>query len=377
MNKNNSKIKIWSAAALAVAALLTGCSRKTPPASPVVPVLVAQVTQQTLPLELSSFGTVEANMSATIKSQVAGILTEVHFKEGQEVKKGDLLVTIDSRSFEAELKAAQANLEKDEAQLKNAEKEASRQTELLKKGYASQNDYDNSVTAVGVLKATVDSDKAAVENAAVQLDYCLIRSPISGVIGAISIDQGNLIKEKDVPIASINQVSPIRISFTLPQQYLPLIRKYMASSTLEVIAKIPGAEGQEPVRGALLFIDNSVDTGTGTIRLWSIFQNEKRVLWPGLFVNVVLNLAQEPNVIVVPSQAVQNGQQGQFVYVVKEDSTAEVRPVTVQRTANNSSVVDGVKPGETVVTDGQLRLVAGTKVQIKETTGNKNQADKK
>ncbi len=377
MNKNNSKIKIWSAAALAVAALLTGCSRKTPPASPVVPVLVAQVTQQTLPLELSSFGTVEANMSATIKSQVAGILTEVHFKEGQEVKKGDLLVTIDSRSFEAELKAAQANLEKDEAQLKNAEKEASRQTELLKKGYASQNDYDNSVTAVGVLKATVDSDKAAVENAAVQLDYCLIRSPISGVIGAISIDQGNLIKEKDVPIASINQVSPIRISFTLPQQYLPLIRKYMASSTLEVIAKIPGAEGQEPVRGALLFIDNSVDTGTGTIRLWSIFQNEKRVLWPGLFVNVVLNLAQEPNVIVVPSQAVQNGQQGQFVYVVKEDNTAEVRPVTVQRTANNSSVVDGVKPGETVVTDGQLRLVAGTKVQIKETTGNKNQADKK
>ena len=377
MNKNNSKIKIWSAAALAVAALLTGCSRKTPPASPVVPVLVAQVTQQTLPLELSSFGTVEANMSATIKSQVAGILTEVHFKEGQEVKKGDLLVTIDSRSFEAELKAAQANLEKDEAQLKNAEKEASRQTELLKKGYASQNDYDNSVTAVGVLKATVDSDKAAVENAAVQLDYCLIRSPISGVIGAISIDQGNLIKEKDVPIASINQVSPIRISFTLPQQYLPLIRKYMASSTLEVIAKIPGAEGQEPVRGALLFIDNSVDTGTGTIRLWSIFQNEKRVLWPGLFVNVVLNLAQEPNVIVVPSQAVQNGQQGQFVYVVKEDNTAEVRPITVQRTANNSSVVEGVKPGETVVTDGQLRLVAGTKVQIKETTDNKKQADKK
>jgi len=377
MNKNNCKIKIWSAAALAVAVLLTGCSRKTPPVSSVVPVSVAQVTQQTLPLELSSFGTVEANMSVTIKSQVAGILTAVHFKEGQEVNKGDLLVSIDSRSFEAELKAAQGTLEKDEAQLKNAEKEASRQTDLLKKGYASQTDYDNSVTAVDVLKAAVASDKAAVEDAAIQVDYCSIHSPINGVIGAISIDQGNLIKEKDIPIASINQISPIKISFTLPQQYLPLIRKYMAGNTLEVIAKIPGAEGQEPVRASLLFIDNSVDTGTGTIRLWGISQNEKRVLWPGLFVNVVLNLAQEPNVVVVPSQAIQNGQQGQFVYVVKEDNTAEIRPVTVQRTANNSSVVDGVEPGETVVTDGQLRLVAGTKVQIKETTGNKNQADKK
>ena len=189
-------------------------------------------------------------MSVTIKSQVAGILTAVHFKEGQEVNKGDLLASIDSRRFDAAIKMAQGTLEKDEAQLKNAEKEASRQTELLKKGYASQNDYDNSVTAMGVLKATVDSDKAAVENAAVQLDYCLIRSPINGVIGAISIDQGNLIKEKDVPIATINQISPIKISFTLPQQYLPSIRKYMAVNTLDIIAKIPGAEGQEPVKGS-------------------------------------------------------------------------------------------------------------------------------
>jgi multidrug efflux system membrane fusion protein len=171
MSKNNCKIKIWSAAALAVVALLTGCSRKTPPAPSAVPVSAAKVTQQTLPLELSCFGAVEANMSATIKSQVAGILTTVHFKEGQEVNKGDLLASIDSRSFDAALKAAQANLEKDEAQLKNAVKEASRQTELLKKGYASQNDYDNSITAVDMLKSTVASDKAAAENAAIQVDY--------------------------------------------------------------------------------------------------------------------------------------------------------------------------------------------------------------
>ncbi len=365
MNNNNNKIKILSAAALAVATLLAGCSKKTPQPSPAVPVSVAQVTQQTLPLELSSFGTVEANMSVTIKSQVAGILTKIHFKEGQEVNKGDLLASIDSRSFEAALKAAKGALERDEAQLKNAVKEASRQTELLKKGYASQDDYDNSITAVETLKATVSADKAAVENAAVQVDYCSIRSPIDGIIGSLSVDQGNLIKEKDVAIASINQITPVKISFTLPQQYLPLIRKYMAGNTLEVIAKIPGAEEQEPVRGSLLFIDNSVDTGARTIRLWGISQNEKRVLWPGLFVNVVLILTQEPNVIVVPSQAIQNGQQGQFVYVVKEDNTAEVRPVTVVRTTNNSSVVEGVKPGETVVTDGQSRLVPGAKVEVK------------
>jgi multidrug efflux system membrane fusion protein len=372
MNNNNSKIKIWPAATIAAAILLAGCSRKTPPASPTVPVTVAKVTQQTLPLEMSSFGTVEANMSVTIKSQVAGILTTVHFKEGQEVNRGDLLVSIDPRPFDAALKAAQGTLEKDEAQLRNAEKEAFRQTELLKKGYASQNDYDNSVTAVETLRATVDADKAAVENAAIQLDYCSIRSPIDGVIGAISIDQGNLIKEKDLPIATINQISPIKISFTLPQQYLPLIRKYMAGNTLEVIAKIPGAERQEPVRASLLFIDNSVDTATGTIRLWAVSKNEKRVLWPGQFVNVALNLVEEPNVIVVPSQAVQNGQQGQFVYVVKTDNTAEVRPITVQRTINNSSIVEGVNPGETVVTDGQLRLVPGAKVQIKEEINTKH-----
>ncbi len=363
--------------ALAGVVLPAGCSKKTPQAPQAVPVSVTQVTQQTLPLELSSFGTVEANMSVTMKSQVAGILTAVHFVEGQEVNNGDLLISIDSSPFEAALRMAQGTLEKDQAQLKNAEKDVSRQTELLKKGYASQNDYDNSVTAMGVLKATVDSDKAAVENAVIQLGYCSIRSPIDGVIGSISINQGNLIKEKDVAIATINQISPIRISFTLPQQYLPSIRKYMAGNTLEVIVKIPGAEGQEPVRGSLLFIDNSVDTGTGTIRLWGLLQNKRHMLWPGLFVNVVLKLAQEPNVVVVPSQAVQNGQQGQFVYVVKADNTAEVRPITVQRTTDDSSVVEGVEPGETVVTDGQLRLVAGAKVQIKETTGNKNQADKR
>jgi multidrug efflux system membrane fusion protein len=365
MTKNNCKIKVWLAAALTGAVLLAGCSKKTPQ-TPAVPVSVAKVTQETVPIELSSFGTVEANMSVTVKSQVAGILTAVHFAEGQEVKRDDLLVSIDSRPFDAALKAAQGALEKDQAQLKNAQKDASRQTDLLKKGFASQNDYDNSATAAEALKATVDSDKAAVENAALQVSYCSIRSPIDGIIGALYVDQGNLIKEKDAAIASINQISPVKISFTLPQQYLPSIRKYMADNKLDVIAKVPGVEDQEPVRGSLLFIDNAVDLNTGTIRLWSISPNEKRLLWPGQFVNVVLVLTQEPNVPVVPSQAIQTGQQGQFVYVVKSDNTAELRPITLLRAINNSSVVDGLTPGETVVTDGQLRLVPGAKIQIKD-----------
>jgi multidrug efflux system membrane fusion protein len=364
MTKNNCKIKIWLIVALAGAVLPAGCSKKTPQAHP-VPVSVAQVVQETVPIELSSFGAVEANMSATIKSQVAGILTAVHFVEGQEVKKGDLLISIDSGPFDAALKVAQGTLEKDQAQLKNAQKEASRQAELFKKGFASQNDYDNSVTAAEAMKATVDSDKATVENAALQVGYCSIRSPIDGVIGALYVDRGNLIKEKDVAIASINQINPVRINFTLPQQYLPLIRKYMEGNTLDIIVTIPGAEEQEPVRCTLLFIDNSVDTSAGTIRLWGISQNEKGALWPGQFVNVVLVLAQEPNVPVVPSQAIQNGQQGQFVYIVKPDNTVEPRPVKVERTIDSRSVVRELGLGETVVTDGQSRLVPGAKIEVK------------
>jgi multidrug efflux system membrane fusion protein len=301
-----------------------------------------------------------------MKSQVAGILTAVHFTEGQEVKKGDLLVSIDSRPFEAAMKIAQGNLEKDQAQLLNAQKEAQRQEELLKKGFTSQDEYDKSITAVQALKATVDSDLAAVENAKLQVDYCSIRSPVNGIAGSLYVDVGNLIKEKDAAITSINQISPIKISFTLPQQYLPDIQKYMQQGEIEVLVKIPDSDRQQPVLSKLLFVDNAVDKATGTIRLWALSQNESHVLWPGQFVNVVVILTREPNVPVVPSQAIQNGQQGQFVYVVNPDNTVEIRQVTVKRTMNGSSVVEGLTAGQTVVTDGQLRLVPGAKVQIKQ-----------
>jgi multidrug efflux system membrane fusion protein len=366
MTKNSGQTKILLTAALVCAFFLAGCSKKTPLQAGAVPVSIAQVSLETVPIELSSFGAVEANMSVTVKSQVAGILTKIHFAEGQEVNEGDLLASIDSGPYDAALKAAQGTLEKDQAQLKNAQKEAARQDELFKKGFASQNDYDNSATAADALKATVDSDKAAVENASLQVGYCSITSPINGIIGPANIKQGNIVKERDASIATINQICPIKICFTLPQQYLPAIRRYMAQSNLNVIVNIPSAEKEKPVDATLLFIDNAVDTQTGTIKLWAVSQNEDHVLWPGQFVNVTLVLTQEPNVPVVPSQAVQTGQRGQFVYIVKPDNTVELRDVVVERTFNGSSVVRSLAPGETVVTDGQLRLVPGAKIQIKD-----------
>ena len=331
-----------------------------------VPVVAAPVVQKTTSVELANFGTVEAYASVEVKTQITGILTGVHFTEGQMVKKGDLLLSIDPRQPQAALKAAQANLEKDEAQLKNAKKEAARQTELLHKGFASQDEYDKSMTAAETLRAAVDADKAAVENAALQLDYCSIRSPIDGCIGKLHINEGNLVKENDTSVVTIKQINPIYVSFWVSEQYLPAIQKYMAAGNLDVTVNQP-YEKQEPILGSLTFVDNTVDdsTNTRTIRLRATFSNKDQRLWPGQYVNVVLTLAQEPNSLVISSQAVQTSQNNQFVYVVKPDQTVEARPVTVKRTMNNETVVEGVQPGEMVVTDGQLRLVPGARVEIK------------
>jgi membrane fusion protein, multidrug efflux system len=353
--------------------LFVGCSKRPPQGRPAktegqmaVPVMVAPVEQKTTSVELGSFGTVEAYASVEVKTQITGILTGVHFTEGQMVKKGDLLLSIDPRQPQAALKAAQANLEKDEAQLKNAEKEAARQTELLHKGFASQDEYDKSVTAAETLRAAVDADKAAVENATLQLDYCSIRSPIDGCIGKLHINQGNLVKADDTSVVTIKQIDPIYVSFWVPEQYLPAIQKYMATSNLDVTV-YQTYEKQEPIHGSLTFVDNTVDdsANTRTIRLRATFSNKDQHLWPGQYVNVVLTLTQEPNSLVIPSQAVQTSQNNQFVYVVRSDQTVEAKPVTVKRTTNDETVVEGLQPGETVVTDGQLRLVPGARVEIK------------
>jgi multidrug efflux system membrane fusion protein len=333
---------------------------------PAVPVLVAPVAQKTTPVEIGSFGSVEAYASVEVKTQITGILTGVHFTEGQMVKKEDLLLSIDPRQPQAALKAAQANLQKDEAQLKNAEKEAAREIELLHKGIAAQDEYDTSVTAVETLQAAVNADKAAVENATLQLDYCSVRSPIDGCIGILHVNQGNLVKANDISVVTLKQIDPIYVSFWIAEQYLPAIQKYMATSTLDVTVYQP-YEKQEPIHGSLTFVDNTVDdsASTRTIRLRATFSNKDRRLWPGQYVNVVLTLTQEPNSLVIPSQAVQTSQSNQFVYVVKSDQTVEARPITVKRTMNDETVVEGVQPGEMVVADGQMMLVPGARVEIK------------
>lgn len=351
---------------------LAGC-RKQPPARQgprgeaqmAAPVTVAAAEQKATAIDVRSFGSVEAYANVEIKAQVTGVLTQVHFTEGQMVKKGDLLLSIDPRQPQAALKMAQANLERDQAQLKNAEREASRQTELLQKGYASQDVYDQAMTAVETLRAAVSADEAAIETAALELDYCSIRSPVDGCTGSLHVHQGNLIKANDIAVVSVRQVDPIYVSFWIPEHHLAAIRSEMTAHKLDVAVTASGEAGKA-AHGTLSFIDNTVDPDNRTIHLRATFDNADGRLWPGQYVNVVLTISREPNSVVVPSQAVQTGQNNQFVYVVKSDQSVEARPITVKRAINSETVVEGVQPGETIVTDGQLRLVPGAKVQIKD-----------
>ncbi|MGD0280949.1 MAG: efflux RND transporter periplasmic adaptor subunit [Dissulfurispiraceae bacterium] len=330
-----------------------------------VPVLAAAAVLKDVPVQLTAIGNVEAYSTVEVNSRIGGQLVLVHFKEGQDVNKGDILFTIDPRPFEAALKQAEANLVRDTAQLNNARQQEQRYQELVKKGYVSQADYDQMRTNADALEATVKADKAAVENARLQLTYCFIYSPITGRTGNLLVHQGNIIKENDKTIVTINQVQPIYVSFNVPEQRLAEIKKYSAGERLKVIASFPQSDGI-PLQGELTFIDNSVDRTTGTIRLKATFANSDRRLWPGQFVNVTLNLTTRPNAIVAPSQAIQTGQQGQYVFVIRSDATVEMRPVAVSMTVGSESVIDkGVAPGEQVVTDGQLRLIPGAKVEIK------------
>ena len=336
-----------------------------------VPVTVVPVAQRTTPIAVLSFGTVEAFAEVEVRAQVTGILEKVHFTEGQMVKRGDRLLSIDPRQPQAALKMAQANLEKDQAQLKNAAREAARQTELLQKGFASQDVDDQAMTAVETLRAAVSADKAAIENTSLQLDYCSICSPVDGCAGSLHVHAGNLIRANDVSVVTIRQIDPIYVSFWVQEQHLPAIQKHMAAGPLDVAVTLPSDE-KEPIHGALSLIDNTVDPDNRTIHLRATLANQDRRLWPGQYVQVTLTIAQEPNAILVPSPATQTGQSGRFVYVVKSDQTVEARPIVLQREVGNESVVKGVKPGEVVVTDGQLRLVPGGRVQIKNAPAGKD-----
>ncbi len=344
-----------------------------------VPVTVATVEQKTVPLQLYAIGYVRTCATVAVKTQVGGELQRVHFQEGQEVRKGDLLFTIDPRPSEAQLKQAEANLARDQAQLENARREVRRYEELVKKDYVARQQYDQTRTTATALEATARADQAAVDNAKLQLSYCFIRSPIAGRTGNLLVHQGNIVKANDttplgpgpsgsesvsVPLVTINQLSPIYVAFSVPEQHLPEIKKYMAAGRLQVDAIIPHDEGP-PTHGELTFIDNAVDPATGTIQLKATFPNYDKALWPEQFVNVVLTLAMQANVVLVPSQAVQTGQTGPYVFVVQPDLAVESRPVVVDREVGAETVVkEGLKPGEQVVTDGQLRLSPGAKVEM-------------
>lgn len=339
--------------------------------APAIPVVVAPVIQQAVPLKIQAIGNVEVQTTVAIKSRLDGQIVKVGFSDGQDVAKGQTLFEIDARPLQAQLQQAQAALARDKAQLERARAQEERYQDLLKKGFVSQDAYAQYRTNVDTAAATVRADEAAVENARLQTEYAVIRSPIEGRAGKILIQEGNLVKANDtVSLVVINQIAPIYVSFAVPEQYLGLIRKYMAAGKLAVEALPTGTadSAAAAAMGVLAFVDNTVDATTGTVRLRATFSNKDRVLWPGQYVTASLTLNEQQNAIVVPSQAVQTGPKGQYVYVVKA-GTAAMREVSVERVDGAQTVVaKGLAPGEQVVTSGQSRLVPGIKVSIKSDT---------
>ncbi len=351
-------------------AVLSGCSStsssKTTGEQPKgVPVTVGTAVKKDFPVQVRSIGTVEAFSTVTVKSMVAGQITKVAFKEGQDVRKGALLFEIDPVPYRAALAAAEATLAKNVALKENAEKESKRYALLIEKDLIPRQQFDQVTANLAALEATVKADAALVEQGRVRLGYCFLRSPIDGRTGDLSVNEGNIVKENDTKLIVINQITPIYVAFSVPEQRLAEIRRYRAAGVLRVEARIPGEEAN-PVLGTLDFLGNEVDKSTGTIPLKGRFANADRRLWPGQFVNVALTLTVRRDTVLVPTRAIQTGQNGRYVFVVGPDGTAEMRPVVPGETAGGETVVvQGVRPGEQVVTDGQLRLVPGAKVEVK------------
>jgi len=379
---------------------LAGCSgAKTVQATKgedAVPVTVGYVVTKPMPVDLRAIGSVEAYSTVAVKTQIQGELIRVNFTEGQDVTNGDLLFELDPRPYQqavsqaeaalardvAQEQQAEANLARDIAQAKYAETQAARYAKLAAEGVVSkeQNDQMHTSTraadeAVRADQAAIDSahasanaDRAAVETAKLNLAYCFIRSPINGRTGNLLVHQGNVVKATDITLVNINQVQPIYVDFSVPGVHLADIKRNMAARKLKVQA-IP-KDGSAPVEGVLTFVDNNIDLSTGTILLKGTFTNEDRKLWPGEYLDVVLTLRTEPNAIVAPTQAIQTGQDGQFVYTVNQEQRAEPRPVKVAWRVGDEVVIEsGLKAGERVVTDGQLRLIKGSKVTIKQSPG--------
>lgn len=381
----------------------TACSSSgqgQPKPAAAVPVTVTKVVAKQMPVDINAIGNVQTVVGVSIRPQVTGRVLKVNFKEGDYVKKGELLFTLDSRPFDEAVKEAQASLQhdisgvaqaqavlaKDTAQAKYAATEADRYDVLMKEGVVSKEQAEQFKANADAYAATLKADgssietaraqvrqsQAAVDNAKVQLSYCQLRSPMDGRTGSSIVTEGNLVSTSDsTPLVTIDQVSPIYATFTVPEKYLPDVQKYASSAKLKVVAQLDANTSRV---GTLSSFDNQVSQATGTLQLKASFQNDDNLLWPGRFVNIVLTLTNQPNAIVVPTQSVQTSQQGQFIYVVKADQTVEMRKIVLDRTVGDETVISsGLGAGETVITDGQLRVTPGAKVQIAATSsGNAN-----
>jgi multidrug efflux system membrane fusion protein len=338
---------------------------KQKPRDEVVPVTVAQAQEKNVPLQIRAIGRVQPLTTVDVHALVTGQLMSVLFHEGQDVARGDRLFMIDPRPYQAALQQAQANLARDEAQLKNAESQASRYADLVKKDYVTKEEYEKFTSAAAAARAVVDSDRAAVENTRLQLSYCDIRSPMSGRTGSLQVHVGNIVHPNDsTPLVTINQISPVYVQFAVPETQLGQLRA-RGPSNVPVIAMSQDGS-QSLATGKLSFMNNEVDASTGTITLKGTFTNENRSLWPGQFVTVAVTLQERPNAITIPPQAIQTGQRGQFVYVVRQDKSVEMRPIKVAESDQQQAIISsGISPGEVIVTDGQLRLTPKSKVEVK------------
>lgn len=368
----NHRFKVFRnvllAACLSVCIALSGCSKKVekPKGRPPALVTSAPATEQNVPVLIKAIGTMEASESVAVRTQISGELIKVAFREGQDVQKGALLFQLDPRTLQAAVTKAEAALSRNRTVLNNARKDYERYAQLVKDGIVTQEQAEAYRTKADSAAADVAADVAAVESARAQLSFCTITAPISGRLGALAIDRGNVVKANDTVLVTINKLTPINASFTVTEKDLTSVKRQMAAGKVTVAAEVPGTAGVKET-GSVSFIDNSIDPATGTIKMKASFANTKKLLWPGQFANLSITMAVLNNAVVVPGQAIQTGQKGQFVFVITADGTAEIRPVSVGPAAGAMTVVEkGLQRGEQVVIDGQMRVVPGGKVEIKQ-----------
>ncbi len=356
-------MKLMAMAATVSLTLALGCSRKGAGGPARVPVTVAHVEQRAVPFEIPATGTAEPVQTVSVQAQVTGVLTHATFHEGDDVAAGQVLFEIDPRLFQAALDQAKAMLARDQAQHQAAELDAQRYAQLVKQDYVTKSDYDAKRAAADALQATIRADSAAVANAALNLEWATIRAPIAGRTGRLLVREGNLVRANNPDaLVIINQIHPILVRFAVPEQHLATIQRYRRNRLPVLVS--PSKTDTVFTEGVLSFVDNSVDTTTGTVLLKAEFPNRDNALWPGEFLNVRLQLYVEDSAVVVPSQAVMTGQQGTYLFVVNQDGTARSQPVSVERTAGAYTVIaQGVRAGDEVVTDGQVRLVTGAAVE--------------